>query len=272
MFQIADDNRFNEVVLHRVQHGAQAVAVLQGIAAAMVKRSAANQKAVVSCFIDQVIEAVKGCLRVFRSSTDELITAYKKAVNDSDELKMQAQSDQAQIRDLEDENSDLKNQVQILKAALLSTYSSDEISAVIEQGGLKKAVTKRLDNLECLDSVQCRQVASVKDLYGTTHSVSYRFEASSDAAWAKFKLDGKYDTFTASIVTADDTNRDSNMSVEVYVDDVLVGRVDDIIRDEHVRPISVSVNGGNVLMIKLIRSTNYYSVAYISDAYLSTLQ
>lgn len=156
------------------------------------------------------------------SSTDELITAYKKAVNDSDELKMQAQSDQAQIRDLEDENSDLKNQVQILKAALLSTYSSDEISAVIEQGGLKKAVTKRLDNLECLDSVQCRQVASVKDLYGTTHSVSYRFEASSDAAWAKFKLDGKYDTFTASIVTADDTNRDSNMSVEVYVDDVLV--------------------------------------------------
>lgn len=62
------------------------------------------------------------------------------------------------------------------------------------------------------------------------------------------------------------------MSVEVYVDDVLVGRVDDIIRDEHVRPISVSVNGGNVLMIKLIRSTNYYSVAYISDAYLSTLQ
>lgn len=77
---------------------------------------------------------------------------------------------------------------------------------------------------------------------------------------------------TASIVTADDTNRDSNMSVEVYVDDVLVGRVDDIIRDEHVRPISVSVNGGNVLMIKLIRSTNYYSVAYISDAYLSTLQ
>lgn len=206
------------------------------------------------------------------SSTDELITAYKKAVNDSDELKMQAQSDQAQIRDLEDENSDLKNQVQILKAALLSTYSSDEISAVIEQGGVKKAVTKRLDNLECLDSVQCRQVASVKDLYGTTHSVSYRFEASSDAAWAKFKLDGKYDTFTASIVTADDTNRDSNMSVEVYVDDVLVGRVDDIIRDEHVRPISVSVNGGNVLMIKLIRSTNYYSVAYISDAYLSTLQ
>ena len=72
------------------------------------------------------------------SSTDELITAYKKAVNDSDELKMQAQSDQAQIRDLEDENSDLKNQVQILKAALLSTYSSDEISAVIEPGGGKK--------------------------------------------------------------------------------------------------------------------------------------
>ena len=42
------------------------------------------------------------------------------------------------------------------------------------------------------------------------------------------------------------------MSVEIYLDDVLVRRVDDVVRDEHIRPISVSVNGGNVLMIKVI--------------------
>ena len=125
---------------------------------------------------------------------------------------------------------------------------------------------------QCLDSVDCEQVPSVKDLYGTTHSVSYRFDAS-DTAWAKFKLDGQYDTFSANIVTSEDTNRDANMSVEIYLDDVLVGRVDDVVRDEHVRPISVSVNGGNVLMIKVIRTNSYYSSnAYICDTSLSVLQ
>lgn len=179
---------------------------------------------------------------------------------------------QGQVQSLQNENDDLKNQIQILKGTLLNTYSSDEINSVIEQGGLKRDISKRLDNLECLDSVHCEQVPSVKDLYGTTHSVSYRFDAS-DTAWAKFKLDGQYDTFSANIVTSEDTNRDANMSVEIYLDDVLVGRVDDVVRDEHVRPISVSVNGGNVLMIKVIRTNSYYSsYAYICDTSLSVLQ
>lgn len=81
------------------------------------------------------------------------------------------------------------------------------------------------------------------------------------------------DTFAANIVTSEDTNRDANMSVEIYLDDVLVGRVDDVVRDEHIRPISVSVNGGNVLMIKVIRTNSCYdSHAYICDTTLSVLQ
>lgn len=51
------------------------------------------------------------------------------------------------------------------------------------------------------------------------------------------------------------------------------GRVDDVVRDEHIRPISVSVNGGNVLMIKVIRTNSRYdSHAYICDTTLSVLQ
>ena len=54
---------------------------------------------------------------------------------------------------------------------------------------------------------------------------------------------------------------------------VLVGRVDDVVRGEHVRPISASVNGCNVLMIKVIRTNSYYSsYAYICDTSLSVLQ
>lgn len=52
----------------------------------------------------------------------------------------------------------------------------DEIDTVVAQGYLDEVETKRLDNLELLDSERCEQVASVRDLYGTTHSVSYKFD------------------------------------------------------------------------------------------------
>ena len=148
----------------------------------------------------------------------------------------------------------------------------DEIDTVVEQGYLDEVETKRLDNLELLDSEGCEQVASVRDLYGTTHSVSYRFDPWQEA-WAKFKLDGQYDTFEANILTSDDTSRDANISVEIYVDDVLVGRVDNIVRDENLRPISVSVNGGKVLMIKVINTNSQSSsLCYVSDTDLTVLQ
>lgn len=209
------------------------------------------------------------------TSTDELIAAYNKVIEDKERLEteyeMNQGSLQSQIENLKSQNRDLQSQVQNLKAVLLNTYTMDEIDTVVEQGILEKTSIKRLDNLECLDSESCERVSSVKDLYGTTHSVSYRFDAWG-AAWAKFKLDGNFDTFTANIVTSDATDRNTNMSVEIYVDDILVSRVDDIVRDEHVRPISASVNGGKVLMIKVIRTNNRSNnICYITDTSLSVL-
>ena len=70
-----------------------------------------------------------------------------------------------------------------------------------------------------------------------------------------------------------DTSRDANMSVEVYIDDVLVGRVDNIVRDENVLPISVSVNGGKVLMMKAVNTNaTGNSYCYITDTKLTVLQ
>ena len=190
------------------------------------------------------------------AATDQLISVYSSTKTQNAQLTSEAQT-------LQSENEALKAQVENLKSVLLNTYSMDEVDEV---------ETKRLDNLEMLDSERCEQVSSVKDLYGTTHSVSYKFDPWQEA-WAKFKLDGKYDTFEANIVTSDDTNRDANMSIEIYVDDVLVGRVDDIVRDENVRPISVSVNGGKVLMIKAVNTNSAgNSYCYVSDTNLALLQ
>lgn len=197
--------------------------------------------------------------------TDQLINVYNSTKDQNEELTSEAQT-------LQSENAALKEQVENLKSLLLNTYSMDEIDTVVAQGYLDEVETKRLDNLELLDSEGCEQVASVRDLYGTTHSVSYRFDPWQEA-WAKFKLDGQYDTFEANILTSDDTSRNANISVEIYVDDVLVGRVDNIVRDENVRPISVSVNGGKVLMIKVINTNSKSgSFCYVSDTNLTVLQ
>ena len=197
--------------------------------------------------------------------TDQLINVYNSTKDQNEELTSEAQT-------LQSENAALKEQVENLKSLLLNTYSMDEIDTVVAQGYLDEVESKRLDNLELLDSERCEQVASVRDLYGTTHSVSYKFDPWQEA-WAKFKLDGRYDTFEANILTSDDTSRNANISVEIYVDDVLVGRVDNIVRDENVRPISVSVNGGKVLMIKVINTNSKIgSFCYVSDTDLTVLQ
>ena len=197
--------------------------------------------------------------------TDQLINVYNSTKDQNEELTSEAQT-------LQSENAALKEQVENLKSLLLNTYSMDEIDTVVAQGYLDEVESKRLDNLELLDSERCEQVASVRDLYGTTHSVSYKFDPWQEA-WAKFKLDGQYDTFEANILTSDDTSRNANISVEIYVDDVLVGRVDNIVRDENLRPISVSVNGGKVLMIKVINTNSKSgSFCYVSDTDLTVLQ
>ena len=197
--------------------------------------------------------------------TDQLINVYNSTKDQNEELTSETQA-------LQRENAALKEQVENLKSVLLNTYSMEEIDTVVKQGYLDEVETKRLDNLELLDSERCEQVASVRDLYGTTHSVSYKFDPWQEA-WAKFKLDGQYDTFEANILTSDDTSRNANISVEIYVDDVLVGRVDNIVRDENVRPISVSANGGKVLMIKAINTNSKSgSFCYVSDTDLTVLQ
>ena len=52
LFQVSHNDGFDQVIFHRIQHCAQAVAVLQRIATAMVKGCATHQKSVAGSFID----------------------------------------------------------------------------------------------------------------------------------------------------------------------------------------------------------------------------
>lgn len=77
-------------------------------------------------------------------STEELISEYKKVIDENSQYQTNQTTLQGQVQSLQSENDDLKSQIQILKGTLLNTYSSDEINSVIEQGGLKRDISKRL--------------------------------------------------------------------------------------------------------------------------------
>lgn len=92
------------------------------------------------------------------AATDQLISVYSSTKTQNAQLTSEAQT-------LQSENEALKAQVENLKSVLLNTYSMDEVDKVVAQGYLDEVETKRLDNLEMLDSERCEQVSSVKDLY-----------------------------------------------------------------------------------------------------------
>ncbi len=190
-----------------------------------------------------------------------------------DSLNQENQTLDGQNKALAEENDKLTNQVNNLKGFILEKYSSSDVDRLVNEGFIKKVATVRLDNLEQLDGENYEQVSSVRDLYGTIHSTSYKMYArNTGVAWMKFKLAGKYDTFSAKIVTSQDTARNANMSVELYVDDEFIDRVDNIVRDENNRPININVNGGDVLMIKVVGIENSWdNICFITDTEISVL-
>lgn len=209
--------------------------------------------------------------------TYELTNAYLNEVDKNkqidDSLNQENQTLDGQNKALAEENDKLTNQVNNLKGFILEKYSSSDVDRLVNEGFIKKVATVRLDNLEQLDGENYEQVSSVRDLYGTIHSTSYKMYArNTGVAWMKFKLAGKYDTFSAKIVTSQDTARNANMSVELYVDDEFIDRVDNIVRDENNRPININVNGGDVLMIKVVGIENSWdNICFITDTEISVL-
>lgn len=79
------------------------------------------------------------------AATAQLINVYNSTKDQNKQLTSEAQT-------LQSENAALKEQVENLKSVLLNTYSIDEIDTVVAQGYLDEIETKRLDNLEMLDT------------------------------------------------------------------------------------------------------------------------
>ena len=130
----------------------------------------------------------------------------------------------------------------------LKEYPDDEI-LMKEYDYIKANMPMHLANVEMYDAKGVRRSThSTEDKNGKSYSNYVRF-AATDNASAKFKLNGAYTEFTATIFIPDGAKAGKNISVYFYLDDKVVGVNTGI--SENYEPLKVhfSVSGGKVLEI-----------------------
>lgn len=172
------------------------------------------------------------------------------------------------LNSLEIYNSELLVENEKLKAFLLkdNTYANDVDDLVVV-----KQTSKHLSDLYVIDSERYSTVEMLEDSYGNTHSVSYGFDAR-NLAWVEYKLNGEYDIFNARIVTTKSTGRNAKLSVEIYVDDSLAARADNITRENAYYDLGpVVISGGSKLTVKVAMLEGYKGegICFITDDSLS---
>lgn len=212
-----------------------------------------------------------------KKSTDTLMTAYEEINQELEsqkrntgDLQENIQQLQEKIDNLQHENTTLSDENSKLKDFLLkdNVYINNVDDLVVV-----KPTIDHLSDLYLMDSSQYEVLDGMRDLYGDTHSTSHKFHSHS-TAFASFRLGEKYDIFNANIATNQETGENVRISIEVYVDDVLVKRIDDITRNTSLVALGpISVRNGKILTIKAlaIEGDTYWAYCYITDDSLSVV-
>lgn len=221
-----------------------------------------------------------------QTSTKNLITAYEAANQELENLNLECntlktdtEQLQNEISELQKENAELKGVLEENKKLKDFLLQDDRYTSDLDKLVIVKPTTKKLSDLYLIDSWNYDVVSGIHDLYGDAHSVSYRFSTYTypgKNAWAKYRLDSNYDIFNASIATTQNTGASALMSIEIYADDALIRRIDDIARETSLLKIDppISVRNVNILTIKAIYWEGYEnkSICYITDDSLSVVE
>lgn len=137
---------------------------------------------------------------------------------------------------------------------------------------LKEKQTKdHIFDLRTNDLKNCELVDGVYDYNGDYHSKSYKINY---GGYGKWKLNQQYDFLSFGIATSTETGEDVEFSIEVYVDNDLVRRVDGIHRETGYVPVKdVPVHNGDILEIKQVIFKGSYirAVCYITDDTLNVV-
>lgn len=241
-----------------------------------------NQNSKINTKIQNTLYGVSGDITINNNlevNATNLIESYegvkqenKNQKEEFDNLQNKYSEMQKDIAELEATNAALKIENEKLKTFLLhdNTYAND-----IEDLVFVKQTSDRLENLYIIDGQRYSYVDGVKDYYGNSHSVSYKLHADG-TAFIEYKLERKYDTFNANIITTKETGAETLFNIEVYLDNSLVKRIDDITRATNSVPLGpIVVTDIDRLKIKVIKMQGnnlHPAICYITDDSLSIVQ
>lgn len=206
------------------------------------------------------------------TNTTLLIDAYKDIKYKNESQIKEIGDLQSEYEQIQTESERLQQENEKLKAFLLhnNTYADDIDDLVIVE-----ETSDRLESLFITDSEGYSSVDGVRDFHGDGHSVSYRLQANG-TAYVEYKLAKKYDLFDANIITTPEIGSDVLFSVEVYLDESYLKRIDNITRDTNLVPLGpIVVTDVDRLKIKVIKMEGYWSnaaICYITDDSLKVVQ
>lgn len=204
---------------------------------------------------------VKSHVELYIQQTEETRVEEKKNSAELNALRMEVQTLKAENQALQDEHSVIKD------ILFQNDPGIKDIRELLEE----KQTKDHLFDLHANDLKECELVDGVYDYKGDYHSKSYQLNY---GGYGKWKLGQKYDLLSFGIATSTATREDVEFSIEIYVDDELVRRVDGIRRETGYVPVKdIPVHNGDILEIKQVVFQGNYScaVCYITDDTLSVV-
>ena len=180
--------------------------------------------------------------------------------------------------ELIDENNNLKTDINTIQDKLDNTLNENERlkSRIVD---VEKSsnnfdqnknedieYTETLNNIYIIDSVYYELIKGFTDSYGNSYSLAYKFDASNNS-YDIFNLNKQYNKFAGYITASQETGRGANMTVEIYGDDILLKKFENITKISEAIPLEdIEVNGVKKLTINTYNTGEYpYGYVYLTD-------
>lgn len=213
---------------------------------------------------DSSIDIVNKLLNEYISMNNKIIELNKEKndliINNNDiksenEMLILKKNDlQEKLDNILQENSTIKN-------------SNDETNSITNEEKIKfKAI---LNDIYVIDSYYYKTMKGFSDSYGNSYSMAYQFDASNNA-YAKYNIDNKYHFLTGYVTASSNTGRKVNMTIEIYGDDVLLKKIENINKEtEAIHLDDIDISDTKKLTINTYNTGEYsYGYLYIADVKL----
>lgn len=201
--------------------------------------------------------------------TDEYISANKQInllnqknnnlETDNEMLQTNIDSMQNELNDVLKENEILKSQIAELQKLLDNFDENEKQNENITH-------TDTLNNIYKIDSSDYELIKGFSDSYGNTYSLAYKFDASKNA-YAMFNLDEQYNILSGYVAASQDTGSGAVMVIEIYGDDILLKKINNITKSSDAIPLeNIEIDGVKKLTINTYNTGAYNcGFVYLTD-------